>query len=197
MATTTDRLREKWESITPRERGMVVLLGLAAVVFILGWLAMQILDGLDTMEKRNAETRKALNALVDFKARGGNKAQNDTAVVIGDEPVSIETYIDSIAKPLGIDVPGYGARNETTKEGFRVFTTKIELRETQLDLLKDLLEKLETNNKLVVVTELKIRRNFRDKEKLDVEMSISTYAKAKPAAGEGAAATGAAAGQGG
>jgi hypothetical protein len=197
MATTRDRLQEKWESITPRERGMVVLLGIAFVVCVLGWLALQISDGLTAMEKRNAETRKALNAMADFKARGGNK-QEGVEVTIGDEPISIETYIDSIAKPLGIDVPGYGARSETTKGTFRVFTTKIELKEVTLDLLKELLEKLETNNKLVVISELKIRRNFRDKEKLDVDMSVSTFAKAKPAAGEGSAsATGTApAGQG-
>ena len=31
MATIPDRVREKWESITPRERGMVVLLAIAFV----------------------------------------------------------------------------------------------------------------------------------------------------------------------
>jgi type II secretory pathway component PulM len=186
MASTMDKVREKWESITPRERNLVMLLGAAAVVVLLAWLGLSIRDGLARIEKRNAETEHALNVLLDYRAAGGGtKKASGPAVTIGDEPVSLRTYLDGIAADTGVTIPRYDKRNDVTKEPYVITSTKIALEDVPLAQLKDFLEKVESKNRLVVVTELHIKRDFRDKEKLDADMVISTYSKVKPAAGTG------------
>ena len=44
---------------------------------------------------------------------------------------------------------------------------------------------VETGSKVVAVTHLDLRRDFRDKDKLDVNLEVSTYSKEPPAKAEG------------
>ena len=52
---------------------------------------------------------------------------------------------------------------------------------------------MDTNSKVVVVTHIDLRRDFRDTAKLDVNLEVSTYSKEKPSTGEGSGAGSAAA----
>ena len=58
--------------------------------------------------------------------------------------------------------------------------TKISLRGLTIDQLKDLLQRIESNSKLVVVTDLFIRRHFRKNDQLNVELTIATYYRRPP-----------------
>ncbi len=195
-----DTLREKWDGITPRERRIVVIGGAAAVVTIVLWLGMSIRDGLTTIETRNKRLEKALDALVDVRAHGGaRKPQADDVVsTMGTEPLALETYLSKAADQVKITVPSYNPRTPVEKNGFVTKTTQIELRDLSIEQIKDFLEQIETGNKLVQVTSLTINRNFRDKDKLDAKLEVSTYAKMppQPAAGSGSG-SGSASGTGG
>ena len=57
----TDRARDFWDRISPRERNLVVLLAVALPITLALWLGLAIHDGLVAMEKRNDDTRKALD----------------------------------------------------------------------------------------------------------------------------------------
>ena len=182
-----DTLREKWDGITPRERRIVVIGGGAAVLTIILWLGMSIRDGLTTIEKRNARMQKALDALVDVRAHGIKKPDADDVVAtMGTEPLALETYLSKAADQVKITVPSYNPRTPVEKNGFVTKTTQIELRDLTIEQVKDFLEQIETGNKLVQVTSLTVNRNFRDKDKLDAKLEVSTYAKVPPqAAGSG------------
>ncbi|MEZ4368313.1 MAG: hypothetical protein R2939_18850 [Kofleriaceae bacterium] len=60
MASLTESLRDRWDGISPRERRLVVTLLVALPLTLLIYLGMQISDGLDAIEARNARTRKAI-----------------------------------------------------------------------------------------------------------------------------------------
>ena len=60
-----DQLRDKWDGITPRERMLVVLLGVSFVVCLLLYVAFGISDKLDAMESQNARMRKAQAVLTE------------------------------------------------------------------------------------------------------------------------------------
>jgi hypothetical protein len=53
----------------------------------------------------------------------------------------------------------------------------VEVRELSLAQIKDFLEAIESENKTVIVSSLQIRRNFRDKEKLDLNLEVVTWSK--------------------
>lgn len=197
MASTIDRMREKWESITPRERNLVMLLGTSTVMVLLLWLGLQIRDGLSAIEKRNEATRKALAALLEFRAKGGNKTPSTPSVVIGDEPVKLETYLDETAAetPIG-NIPRHNKRNDVTEGDYVITSERFALQGVTLPALTEFLEKVESKNHAVVISELQIKRDFREKEKLNVDMVVSTYSKKKVEGAESGSGAGSAAGTG-
>jgi type II secretory pathway component PulM len=205
MASLVDNLRDKWEAITPRERKIVVFGGIAAILTIVLWLAFSIRDGLHAIEHRNARMESALDTLSELRVRGQQKPAGDDIVsTIGTEGVRLETYLSKAAESVKITVPSFNPRTPVEKNGFRTKSTSLELRDLSIDQVKDYLEAIETGNKLVQVTALTVNRNFRDKEKIDLKLEVSTYEKIveQPAAGSGSGsgsgtASGSASGGGG
>ena len=55
--TINERVRDFWDRISPRERRLVVLAGVAVPLTIAVWLGLAIHDGLSDMETRNERTR--------------------------------------------------------------------------------------------------------------------------------------------
>lgn len=186
-----DGLRDRWERMVPRERKLVILLGVTFVVCIVGWIGFTVSDGLAAIEKRNRMARSALSAIETHRATGGAKAAAEV-VAIPAEPVDLSTYVEGIVREIGVPSPAYPAAKLTEKGKFTESTMRIALKDLSVVQLKDLLEKLESKSKVVVVRELKVKTSFRDKEKLDVDLSISTYHQkgAAPAAEAGAAGEG-------
>jgi type II secretory pathway component PulM len=187
MAAFIDTVRDRWEGISPRERKMVVLLGVSFVVIVVLYLALSIRDGLIALETRNARMRRALVVLTDLKARGEVQTADDPAAAIGAEPVKLESYLTRAAEKVGLTIPQYNPRPVVTKNGFVTHAGQVELRDLTIAQVKALLEAIETDSKVVVVTSVALSRNFRDKEKLDLKLEVATYATAA-AAGDGAKA---------
>lgn len=187
MAAFIDSVRDRWEGISPRERKMVVLLGVSFAVIIVLYLALSIRDGLSALETRNARMRRALVVLTDLKARGDVQTPDDPAAAIGVEAVKLESYLTRAAEKVGLTIPQYNPRPVVNKNGFVTHAGQVELRDLTIAQVKALLEAIETDSKVVVTTSVALSRNFRDKEKLDLKLEVATYATA-PATGDGAKA---------
>ncbi len=173
-----DRLRERWEQMQERERRLVVILGATLAVCIFLWIGFSIRDGLGEIEAKNDETREALLSLTRFREAGGGSPAASSAVQIPEEAVKLSRYLETIIKDLGLKSPTYPQEKETTKGDYTEASFTIQMGEMTVFELKDLLEKIETNNRAVVVRELKIKRKVRDQEKLDVTLSVSAFRKA-------------------
>ena len=90
MSTVSDKARDFWDRISPRERRLVLIAGIALPIIIAIWLGLSIRDGLVDMEHRNEKTRKALNVLMDLRARGEtNQKSDDVVSMMGTEPLSL------------------------------------------------------------------------------------------------------------
>lgn len=196
-----DQIGSKWDSITPRERKLVILLGVSFVVTIVLWLGLTISDRLAAMEQSNAKMRKALGVLADYRVRGRPDAAGGAgpAVEVPAEPVKLESYLDKAAQKVGITVPSYRPRGATTRNGFATHVVELSVNGLTIDQVKDFLESIEKDNKLVAVTRLEIQANRQDKEKLNLELEVSTYSRVAqaPAAGAPGAGAGTGAGTGG
>ncbi len=186
-----DTIRDKWDSITPRERRLVVLLGVSAVVVLIAFMTLGIRDKLNAMEADNAKMRKALDVLAGYRYSGRAEPEG-AATQIGRDPLKLESYLDQKAQKVGIKVPSYKPRPPAPKNGFLTHTVEINVGGLTITQVKDFLEAIEADNKLVAVTSLTMKRNFNDKTQLDVKMEVSTYSKpdAAPAPGTPAAGSG-------
>lgn len=184
--SVSDSARDFWDRISPRERRLVVVLGVCAPIIIAIWLGLSIRDGLVNMETRNERTRKALRALDGMRADGVPQQKGDDVVaMMGTEPLSLPTYLDTAAKAAGFTLKTTSPHPSQTRNGFVTNSVSVTLEDLSIDQLKTFLSTVETNSKVVMVTHIDLRRDFRDKAKLDVNLEVSTYSKEPPAKGDG------------
>ena len=191
MSAITDRAKDFWDRISPRERKLVVLAGIAAPITIAIWLGMSIQDGLDAMDARNIKMRKAIAIVEDLKARGPQQPADDVVATMGTEPLSLDTYLDNAAKKAGFTIRGTQPHNPVTKNGFVTNSVSLNVDSLELDKLKTFLQEIETTSKVVIVTNLDVSRNFKQNQLVNAKLEVSTYSKEPPKtdaeAGAGAA----------
>ena len=190
MASALDRAKEWWESKAPRERKLVLALATTLVVCTVVWIAMSIRGGLSAIDKKNDQSREALAAIDMQRILKQSQGAGQPVVTIPDSPVALDTYLDGIITDVGLKSPTYPAPKETQKGNTVELTIHVALQDLTVFQLKDLLEKVETNNPVVVVTELHVKKNFGNKENVDVDFTAATYYKksgsgAKPGSGSG------------
>jgi hypothetical protein len=186
MSALTDRARDFWDRISPRERRLVVIAIIATPITIAIWLGLAIHDGLIAMETRNDHARKALAVLDDLRARGGAHEQADDVVAtMGTEPLSLDTYLDKAAQKAKFTLKGTTPHAPQTRNGFVTTSVSASLDDLTMEQLRDFLTEVETQSKAVAITHLELRRDFKAKEKIDVNLDVSTYSKEAPPKGEG------------
>jgi hypothetical protein len=186
--SVSERARDFWDRISPRERGLVLLAAVAAPLTLVIWLGMAIGDGLSNMEARNDKMRRALNVLAELKARGPQQPVDDVLSGMPVEPLSLETYLSNAAQTAGFVLKGTTPRTPTTRNGFVTNSVTLTVSDLTLDQLEKFLQAVETKSKYVAVTHLEIqRRDYKGKDKLDASLEVSTYAKeaAKKTEGSG------------
>jgi type II secretory pathway component PulM len=184
MSNVSDKARDFWDRISPRERRLVVLAAVAVPLTIIVWLGLSIGDGLSNMEARNEKTRKALLVLEDLKARGPAQPTDDVVATMGVEPLSLDTYLTNAAQKAGFTLKGTTPRNAVVRNGFVTNSVSCQISDLTIDQFKKFLQEVETGSKVVVVTRLDIRRDFKAKEKLDATLEVSTYSKEPPPKGD-------------
>ncbi len=184
MSALSERARDFWDRISPRERAMVLLLGVCTPIILAVWLGLNIQEGLTAKERTNDQMRKALNVLADLKARGPATPSDDVVATMGTEPLSLDTYLTNAAQKAGFTLKGTTPRNPVPKNGFVTNSVSCQVSDLTIDQLKKFLQEIESASKVVIVTRLDIRRDFKDKDKLDATLEVSTYSKEPPAKGE-------------
>jgi len=185
--TISERARDFWDRISPRERRLVVLAAIAVPITVALWLGLAIHDGLSDMETRNERTRKALRIIDDLKGRGPIKQTDDVVATMGVEPLSLDPYLTAAAQKAGFVLKSTTPRNPVTKNGFVTNSVSCQLSDLTIDQLKKFLQEVESSSKVVAVTRLEIqRRDYKGKDKLDANLEVSTYSKEPPKNGEGA-----------
>jgi hypothetical protein len=186
MSAITDKARDFWDRISPRERRLVIIAAIAVPITLAIWLGLSIRDGLVAMEQRNDQTRKALTVLADLRARGETHEKLDDAVaMMGTEPLSLPTYLDNAAKKANFTLKSTTPHPPLTRNGFVTNSASVSLDDLTIEQLKTFLMEVEMGSKVVAVTHIDLRRDFRDKTKLDVNLEVSTYSKEPPAKTEG------------
>jgi hypothetical protein len=186
MSAVSERARDFWDRISPRERGLVMVAAVAAPVTIAIWLGLAIGDGLSSMESRNDKTRKALNVLADLKARGPVQPTDDVVASMPTEALGLETYLTNAAQTAGFSLKGTTPRTPVPRNGFTTSSVSLSVSDLTIDQLQKFLGAIESKSKYVAVTRLEIaRKDYKGKDKLDATLEVSTYSKDAPKKSEG------------
>jgi len=182
MSAVSERARDFWDRISPRERGLVLFAAVAAPITIVIWLGLAIGDGLSSMQARNDKMRKALAVLADLKARGPKQPVDDVVAGMPVEPLGLETYLSNAATTAGFVLKATTPRNPVTRNGFITSSVALSNLDVNIEQLKKFLQEIETKSKYVAITRMDItRRDFKGKDKLEASLEVSTYAKEKKA----------------
>ncbi|HWN71305.1 MAG TPA: type II secretion system protein GspM [Haliangium sp.] len=186
MATSIERLRDRWEQISPREQRLILALGITFLLVVLVLLGRGITGGLAELEAKIQKTRTTLRVLEDYRQNAGASTGEAQEVKLPDEPVKLQSYLESIASEVGITIPAFNPQSGATRDGVVTAATRFQLRGISLEQLTSFLEKVESKLPYVVVESVDIKRDFRDSAKLEADLLVTTYANAKKeAAGEG------------
>jgi type II secretory pathway component PulM len=178
MSAVSERARDFWDRISPRERGLVLFAAVAAPLTIVIWLGLAIGDGLSGMQARNDKMRKALAVLADLKARGPKQPVDDVVAGMPVEPLGLETYLSNAATTAGFVLKATTPRNPVTRNGFITNSVGLSNLDVNIEQLKKFLQEIETKSKYVSITRMDItRRDFKGKDKLEASLEVSTYAK--------------------
>ena len=172
------RLRDRWERLSSRERTMVAAMGVTFVLMVTLIVGFVITDGLSTFEEKNSDMRQALRDLDTHRQSylsAKNKLQQLEAR-IGHNPIQLAGYMETAAKESGVEIPE-STDHQPTPAGKQYIEKSLELRlrAVKLDALGKFLKRIETGPNLVVVTALNVRTRDDKHEDLDVEMTVSTY----------------------
>lgn len=187
LSILSTKARDFWDRISPRERRLVVIAAIATPITIALWLALAIHDGFAAMESRNDKARKALRILADMRTRGGvHTPADDVLKQMGTESIALDVYLTKAATKAKFELKStITPRTPQTKNGFVTSTSSLTLNKITIDQLKDFLMEIETASKYVMVTHIDLRRDFRDKDKLTVNLEVSAYSKESTAKVEG------------
>jgi len=133
-------LRDRWEHLAPRERTLLGVLGIAAVVCVFAVVGMTIKQGLDEIEARNQEIRDALVALETIRARK-MEVDEGPKVNIPAKAISLCTYLDKIKEEVGVTIPNCKTQTAVPRGSYQETSVDIYLRDVNVYELADFLQK--------------------------------------------------------
>ena len=175
MAANIQGARDRWDRMNPREQRLVLALGITLAFCIVYALVAKIQSGMEDLEKSNAKARKALRSLAVYRNAKANAAGSGLDVKIPEKAIELDSYLENIISDLELTSPTYPAMKVVPIGVYEELSFEIELKGLSIESMTQLLEKVESGSKLVVVKKVSIDRNFRDKEKLDLEFTVATY----------------------
>ncbi len=181
----TDKLqqaREWFDRLSQRERALIGAMAVTFVITLTLIIGFFINDGLTSLAERNADMRQALRD-IDTQRESYLRAKakvDQLASRLGQTPIQLGGYLEAAAKDTGITIlesndrpPVAAGKNWTEK------SLDLRLSRVSLDHLANFLKHIENGPQLVVVTGLLVRTRDDKHVELDVEMTVSTYEKAK------------------
>jgi Tfp pilus assembly protein PilO len=181
-----DRLQNRWEALEPRERRLVALLGLTFVVCVFGYVGFTITDGLAELGRKNEQARSDLRLIAErhddlLEAKFRQQGEGDPFRA---EAPPLATYLEEIAKEVGVQIPESSERPPSTKGRFQERTIDVKLRGLTVDQLAQFLRRVETRSLQVVTQRVYVRTTFSQKDKMDVELTVAAFERTHKADGK-------------
>ena len=176
-----DSLVDYLERISPRDRMMlgVIVAGVSVLVLFLG--SMFINGRQRSMEDANDQVRKKLVQIKQMQGKfeQARRQVQDLKRKLNQNRVNLMPFLDKLSQKYSISI---SSMNPETVEvvgknttGIKEEAVRIQLQAVPLASLAKFLDAIENSGKVVKVRKLKLKPNFSDSAKPDVDAVISTY----------------------
>jgi hypothetical protein len=168
--------------MAPREKRLVLALGVTAVVCVLGFVWLRVSSSLSRLEAQNATSRNALRLIAEHQDEILEKrnSPDDPERMIPETAPPLGTYLEGLATQSGnMTMNDATDRPVVVKGKYREVGVDVSLHGVSLDQLTRFLRLVETSAPAVVSTRLRIHPYVSAHDKLDVDLTISAFEKAK------------------
>jgi len=177
-----ERLAEAWASLSLRERRLIALMAVAAVVFV-GALGFNALRRNIAVREANIALKKQQMEQIGVLAEGYREAEMARQRIearIKGTPVRLFSYLEDLAKKQQITLGDMQDRGtDTIGDGITRNTVEVSFARIDLRSLTAFLNEIEKSQQLVKVEKLRMRGRSDDPNALDAAVTVSTYSLSK------------------
>lgn len=168
----------EWERMAPRERRWVAALVIAVLVVSILLGTYFVFSSISDLEQGNADIREALAAIAKHRgeyldAKSRSAAQEAR---IGNDPPQLTADLEAAAREEEVKIEESTER-PTIPAGRRYLEHNVDLkiREVDLQSLTKFLRRIETGPRLILFTQLSLKRRYSEADKLDVELTATAF----------------------
>ncbi|HET9552644.1 MAG TPA: type II secretion system protein GspM [Anaeromyxobacteraceae bacterium] len=184
-----DRLKQLWKQVSadleawasrlsPRERVMVSLAGLAIALFVVFLVAFQLQAGVRAREARIDEKTRALGQVAAL-AGGYRQVQAERAAMqarLRGPPVQLMSHVSQTGTTLGVEVTDLRPSGAPVElDGVTEESVEVNLPRIELSRLARLLQGLERSQGFVKVRRLRLATRTDDPKLVDATVVVATY----------------------
>ncbi|MCC6750803.1 MAG: type II secretion system protein M [Deltaproteobacteria bacterium] len=182
-----DELKASFERLSARERLMVLGLGLTVALGVVVGVGYWIGSSLDELEERNADLRKALKDVAQYRGAYLQHRRRLAALEVrmSRTPLELNSYVEKAASSVGVKIDESGEMSPLPGDQYVQRALEVKLRKVNIAQLAALLKKLEEEPAHIVqVTRLSVNTRYGQNQDLDVELTVSTYDRAPAGKGK-------------
>lgn len=177
------RLATSFSRLTERERRLVLLTGVAAIVFFVGGGSWAASGALESKEKRVKAKQEQLDQILALRDRYADAEQDEkrAASRVKSNTVSLFSLLQKTAGELSLQLNDLNERKLPVKDTELIeVSVDVNLKEVSIDKLNAFLEKIEGKRRdgVVKIQKLKVKTRFDAPDLLEVSMTVATW---KPA----------------
>jgi len=191
----SSRLVSSFQRLSERERRLVALTSVVAIVFFVGGGSWAASNARDAKERRVKAKQEQLDQILALRERYQEAEANEkrASARVKSNTTSLFSLLQKAAGELGLQLNDLNERKVPVKDTELVeVSVDVNLKEVSIDKLNAFLEKIEGKRRdgVVKVQKLKVKTRFDQPDMLEVSMTVATW---KPAGGTASAGGAAAA----
>jgi general secretion pathway protein M len=197
VSAATNRVREWFDKLEPRERRMMGALGFALALFMLFLIPLGVSLALGSRREANQSLRDAIHAVKNAREDVQKRQAKRDAIIAryANRAPALAGVMEKAARDNKLDLLETADRPEVPHgKRYNERTTVGRLRKTTMLQLAKMLEQIEQLHMPVHVSRLNIRRRGGEHDSYDVELGVSAFDRselakeaAPPAASSGGA----------
>ncbi|MGM0596756.1 MAG: type II secretion system protein GspM [Myxococcota bacterium] len=176
------KIEKFYDDLSLRERKMIVVAGILSIIFIASVMIFLISDSFEKKRTRIEELKKAISLL----RRNRGKVQETKELMASYEmkairkPPMLQGHLDNMSKKFDLKASNFipkKSENLGENDEYHKESVQIEFHDVTLKKVSRFMQSLESSRFLIMVTELTISPRRGQHDRLDQEMTVSSYHK--------------------
>jgi general secretion pathway protein M len=174
--------QQRWNSLSSRERIVVMGLGIVIATALLFTLVVDpLLDSIDLLDRQLAAKERALSQLAivgaDYTMARAQLAEFDQRIMAGKGTFSLLSYLEEAASAAQVreQITAMQPQASVSSHGYREVTAELRLGGVPLPSLLMLLAKLEDSPHLLQERRLHVKPRLDAPSRFDASLTVSTY----------------------